>query len=399
MPRVASSSDPAYKLLLAQPRMVEDLIRGFLAPEWSGQLDFSTLTQMNAEYIGADLHHRIGDLVWRVAFETGSPSGGPPLANGERPYLLLLFECQSTVDPDMAFRMYEYVYLLHRHLRNNGTVKAEGRAPPVLPVVVYNGERPWTAAGARAGPVAAPGMVPEAAPPEAAGWIGNEAWAYALLDERERADEGADLMGSRLPPGNRMTTLIGLEAGSLEARARLLVEAFERYPGEEERGLREGYHARVRPPGGRYGDVGLPPFEEMERALQERRGGKEMATLMEARTREFEERAMARGREQAFEEMERALASSREGKEAETLMEARTRESLERAVARGIAEGERMLLRRLTERRFGAETAGRLSELLAEVDDAEDLIKVGDWVVECRTGDELLERFHRIRGA
>ena len=356
MPRMAASSDPAYKLLLAQPRMVEDVMRGFLAPEWSAQLDFPTLTQTNAEYIGADLHRRIGDMVWRVAFEPGSPSGGPPLANGERSYLLLLFECQSTVDPDMAFRMYEYVYLLHRHLRNNGTVKAEGRAPPVLPVVVYNGERPWTAAGARAGPMAAPGTAP---PPEPAGWIGNEAWAYALLDERERADEGADLMGSRLPPDNRMTTLIGLEAGPVEARARLLVEAFERYPGEEEKGLREGYHARVRPPGGRYGDVGLPSFEEMERALQESRGGKEMATLMEARTREFEERA----------------------------------------VARGIAEGERMLLCRQTERRFGAETAARLSELLSEVEDAEDLIKVGDWVVECRTGDELLERSHRIRGA
>ena len=82
-----------------------------------------------------------------------------------------------------------------------------------------------------------------------------------------------------------------------------------------------------------------------------------------------------------------------------TLMEARTREFEERAVARGIAKGERMLLCRQTERRFGAETAGRLSELLAEIDDAEDLIQVGDWVVECRTGDELLERFHRIRGA
>ena len=138
-----------------------------------------------------------------------------------------------------------------------------------------------------------------------------------------------------------------------------------------------------------------------------------MATLMEARTREFEERAVARGREQAFEEMEtlmeartrefeeRAVARGREQafEEMETLMEARTREFEERAVARGIAEGERMLLRRQTERRFGAETAAQISELLSEVEDAEDLIKVGDWVVECRTGDELLERFHRIRGA
>ena len=419
MPRMASSSDPAYKLLLAQPRLVEDAVRGFIAPEWCGQLDFSTLTQMNAEHVGADLHRRIGDMAWRVEFTPASPSGGPPLATGERPYLVILFEHQSTADPDMAFRMYEYVFLLHRHLRNNGTVKAQGRAPPVLPVIVYNGARPWTAAGARPGPVAVPGT---------AGWIGDEAWAYALLDERERADEGADLMGSRLPPDNRMTTLILLETSPVEARPRLLVEAFERYPGEEEKGLREGYHARVRFPGGRHGNEDLPPFEEMERTLAASRGGKEMETLMEARTREFEERAIARGREQAFEEMERAFAASREGRETETLMEARTREFEERAIARGRAEGrremetlmeartrefeeraiargiaqgraeERALLRRLAERRFGTETAARLAELLAGTEDAEDFIEVGGWIVDCRTGDELLDRLRHLRG-
>ena len=364
MPRMASSSDPAYKLLLAQPRLVEDAVRGFIAPGWCGQLDFSTLTQMNAEHVGADLHRRIGDMAWRVEFTPASPSGGPPLATGERPYLVILFEHQSTADPDMAFRMHEYVFLLHRHLRNNGTVKAEGRAPPVLPVVVYNGARAWTAAGARPGPVAAPGT---------AGWIGDEAWVYALLDERERADEGADLMGSRLPPDNRMTMLILLETSPVEARPRLLVEAFERYPGEEEKGLREGYHARVRFPGGRHGNEALPPFEEMERTLAASRGGREMETLMEARTRKFEERAIARGREQG-------IAQGRE---------------------QGIAQGrteERALLRSLAERRFGAGTAARLAELLAGVENAEDLIEVGGWIMDCRTGDELLERLHHAHG-
>ena len=176
-------------------------------------------------------------MVWRVEFGPGSPAGGPSLANGERPYLLVLFEFQSGVDPDMAWRMHEYVYLLHRHLRYSGTFKVQGREPPVLPVVVYNGERRWTAAGARPGPVAPPGT---------AEWIGNEARAYVLLDERARAEEGAGLMGSRLPPDNRMTTLIRLETSPMEARLQLLAEAFERYAGEEEKGLREGYHARVK---------------------------------------------------------------------------------------------------------------------------------------------------------
>ena len=117
-----------------------------------------------------------------------------------------------------------------------------------------------------------------------------------------------------------------------------------------------------------------------------------METLMEARTREFEERAIARGREQAFEEME-------------TLMEVRTREFEERAIARGrkqgIAQGraeERALLRRQAERRFGTGTAARLAELLAGVEDAEDLIEVGGWIVDCRTGDELLDRLRHARG-
>ena len=53
---------------------------------------------------------------------------------------------------------------------------------------------------------------------------------------------------------------------------------------------------------------------------------------------------------------------------------------------------------RLAGRRFGAETAARFSELLAEVDGAEGLIEVGDWIVECGTGAELLERLRRARG-
>ena len=60
-----------------------------------------------------------------------------------------------------------------------------------------------------------------------------------------------------------------------------------------------------------------------------------------------------------------------------TLMEARTREFEERAVARGRAE-ERALLLRLAERRFGAETAAELSELVEKADGAEDSPRAGD---------------------
>ena len=358
-----ASSDSAYKLLFSQPRMVEDTLRGYVAPHWCEALDFSTLTRMNAEYIGTDLHHRIGDMLWRVEFREGSPLGGPPLANGERPYLLVLFEFQSAVDPDMAWRMHEYVYLLQRHQRGNGTLKAEGREAPVLAVVVYNGDRAWTAGDARSGPVVE----------GPSGWTGNRTRTYVVLDEwalaeggggpagRGRRLPGARVRLDRLPPDNRLTTLIGLETGAVEALPGLLWEALERYAGEEEKGLREGYHARVRDSGALRGGEGLPPLAEMERVLEAKRGGRQMPGLMEARVMEWEARVLERGREQ------------------------------------GIAQG-RALLRRLVERRFGAETAGQVSELLTEVTGAEDLLEAGDWILECRTGNELLERLRHAHG-
>ena len=113
MPRMASS-DPAYKILFSQRRMVEDTLRGYVAPDWCDELDFSTLTQMNTEYIGPELYNRIGDMLWRVEFKDGSPLGGPPWPTANGPALLVLFEFQSAVDPDMAWRMHEYVYLLQR---------------------------------------------------------------------------------------------------------------------------------------------------------------------------------------------------------------------------------------------------------------------------------------------
>ena len=399
-------SDPAYKILFSQRRMIEDTLRGFVAPDWCDELDFPTLAQMNAEYIGPELYNRIGDMLWRMEFKDGSPLGGPPLANGERPCLLILFEFQSAVDPDMAWRMHEYVYLLQRHQRSNGTLKAEGREPPVLAVVVYNGDRPWTAADARSGPVVEG--------PSGSGWTGNRIRTHVVLDERALAEggggpEGSGLRLHPLPPDNRLTTLIGLETGSAEELPGLLLEAFERYAGEEEKGLREGYHARVRYSRTPHGGERLPPLAEMERALEARRGGREMPTLMDARAMEWEARVLERGREQgreqALAEMEQALEARRGGREMPTLMDARAMEwearVLERGREQGIAQGraeERVLLRRLAERRFGVETAAQLSELMADVAGAEDLLEAGDWILECRTGGELLERLRHARG-
>ena len=52
----------------------------------------------------------------------------------------------------------------------------------------------------------------------------------------------------------------------------------------------------------------------------------------------------------------------------------------------------REILRRVTARKFGADTARRLSALLADIKEFERLDSVGDWIMDCATGPELLDR-------
>ena len=88
-----------------------------------------------------------------------------------------------------------------------------------------------------------------------------------------------------------------------------------------------------------------------------------------------------------------------------TLMEARLQEWHDSAIAQGVQQGMRQgthqgqadLLRRQAERRFDPETTQRLSGLLDGVD-ADRLIDVGDWVVECASSDELLDRVGQASG-
>lgn len=80
------------------------------------------------------LRHRADDVVWRVKV-------GP-----EWVYLYILIEFQSKVDPWMAVRMMSYVGLLYQDLIKARQVLPERKLPPVLPIVLYNGDAAWTAA-------------------------------------------------------------------------------------------------------------------------------------------------------------------------------------------------------------------------------------------------------------
>ena len=70
------------------------------------------------------------------------------------------------------------------------------------------------------------------------------------------------------------------------------------------------------------------------------------------------------------------------------------KEGIEHGIEQGRAE-ELRLLCRLAARKFTPETAPRLSALLDHLSDPKRLAQVGDWIIECETEEELLDRARR----
>ena len=128
--------DSGYKLLFSHPRTVEELLRGFLHEEWVSGLDFATLERVGGSFVSDDLRERHSDAIWRLRWE-GAGEGWF--------YVYLLLEFQSTPSPFMAVRLLGYAALLLAEIVRKERLGAGDRLPIVLPLVLYNGKRPWTA--------------------------------------------------------------------------------------------------------------------------------------------------------------------------------------------------------------------------------------------------------------
>ena len=344
--------DPAYKLLFSDPRMVADLLRGFVPEGWDRWLDFASLAKVSPEYVGDTLARRLGDMLWRVHFRDDTPEA----VTGGAGELLVMLEFQSSVDAGMGMRLLASISLVHQERIRRGALRGGGRLPPVLPIVFYNGESRWGAAVEVRETIAPVGGVLDGVQPRL---------RYLMVDAGAMDVEDA-------VPENRVWALVGLENSATVAElVRGLGAVFGRFGGPEASEFRAGLYEWARhSPLVRRSAVELPPRRELE--------GGEMATLLEARAREWERQWYREGRAEGIEQ---GIEQGRvEG------------------VERGRAEERARLYHRLAARKFGAETAQRLSELLGRIPDDGSAAEVGEWIIECETGAELLDRAERASG-
>ena len=252
-----------------------------------------------------------------------------------REYLLILLEFQSKDDRWMALRILTYTGLLYQELvRNEAPGIADGRLPPVLPIVLYNGTEPWTATREMRE------LISPAGP-----WLARfqPAQDYLLLDVlRVAADD--------LPGRNLLHAVAALEQSrSFEdvLRVREALQLWLRDPRAAE--LQRAFVDWMRQIAERVAPAGavVPPVRTWEDVRM---------TLVE-RAAEWPKQWLREGREQGLEQ--------------------------------GL-EQQRALLCRMAAARFGADTAERLADVLAPIVDPERLAEVGDWLVQCDTAAEFL---------
>ncbi len=75
------------------------------------------------------------------------------------------------------------------------------------------------------------------------------------------------------------------------------------------------------------------------------------------------------------------------------------RQGIEKGILQGLQRGldaERALLVRQFQRRFDVGVAGQFAELLQTVDDPGQLADIGEWLIDSKTGAELIERLQKL---
>ena len=380
--------DVTYKHVLSFAFMVEELLR-WLVADLHGMhalvdaLDFSTLTRVHEQSVTAGavaLRRHSNDMAWRVhlrgrgeddavapggrADRTASPPGGDgaqPESSGPWLYLVVMLEFQSTVDYLMPLRIRNYVDNFHMEQRRGRRFRSTDRLAPVLPIVLYNGASPWSAAP----------RVIDLVTPGATQAGGGESNAPCRTDPRFAGDGYVLLDSHRVGRedsrhDNAAALLAGLENPLPPMLPELVGSLSRRLRAPELRELRE---VMLRWAGWLARQAGLKIEAEDMAQVNRMENPDDVEAFYATRAQVWEEERRAEGRV--------------EGREA--------------GRAEGRVMGQRESLRRHAAMKFDAQTAARLGAVLEGVTDQKVFNGVLAALVECDTPSDLLARAAEAR--
>lgn len=129
--------DTSYRFLLSSKKLFVELLRSFVHKGWVQNIDETNVQEIPHSFVLQDFKRQEADLVYRVNL------------NGQDVVFYLLLEMQSSVDFRMPYRLLLYQVEIWRYLLNDDKQARANRKtfrlPPIVPIVLYNGKKRWSA--------------------------------------------------------------------------------------------------------------------------------------------------------------------------------------------------------------------------------------------------------------
>ena len=249
-----SPHDQFFKSSLRRPEVAADLVAHYLPPDVVALLDLGSLELQEGSFIDDQLREQQSDLLFRAR-----------LLDGGETYIYLLFEHKSFVYHLSPFQVLRYqVRIWERDIRIAGRRAAS--LCPIIPIVVYHGQRRWTA------PLSLSGLF--RSPPALAPFLPEQ--RYVLLDLQSWKKE--EIIGGLL----LRVTLLVLQAifrpnlpFNLTAIAALLRQLGDQVLREQELGRILTYATRAGQ------GLSVAEFNDVATAADPERGGTIAMTLAE----------------------------------------------------------------------------------------------------------------------
>ena len=317
--------DKSAKGFYGDKGMVDEFLRKHVFGRIVADVELAKLRKGPTEYVDSKSRTvRHADMVWKAPFRDSW-------------LYVFLFEAQSTVDWRMPMRILLETALVYEELAKEPEVRKRRKLPPVLPIVVYLGAKPWDA------PTRLEEMLAEEAKAFLPFALGHE---FLLVSE---AEEAKALTRADTPRTAGLRLRYARDRAEFDEALATLREL-------------------------------LPEDSPARRALVEW----VRSSMIEDGAKEEE---MAELRE--LEDLASPVV--------ETWWAAERREARRKGLEEGRQEGEararlerRATLVRQARRKFGSETAEGLAALLEGAADLEGVAEVADLIIDCGSGRDFL---------
>ena len=130
-----NASDASYRRYFSYKEVMEQFLSQYVPEKLRGTVKYASLRRYDSQNITRHWTDSREDLIWYAQ----------TLKTVEREIYCPL-EFQSTDPKEFLYRFGEYVFIVYRALSEEGSLKTSEGSTLILPIVIYNGDKPWSAA-------------------------------------------------------------------------------------------------------------------------------------------------------------------------------------------------------------------------------------------------------------